>query len=207
MHMLGEPRTMQRRARATRTSSTRSRRSSRSASRSRCARASPSERDHARPGHRLRQDDRAQPRAAARASDELTRARPPAGVGTSRKSFLGRIIARRGRRGRARRARPAAARDDRHERARARARARACSASTTSAPVRDALAVAAATLGGRWTARSGDDDADELEDDGDDLEARIASRAPSRSRSRSPASRCTPTTASARPSARSASGW
>ena len=76
------------------------------------------------PGHRLRQDRRAQPRAAAPARRD--RRDRPAGRGRHVAQELPRQARRRPRRGRA------PARDDRHERARARARGDACSACTTS---------------------------------------------------------------------------
>ena len=50
--------------------------------------------DHGRPRDRLRQDRRAQPRAARRACDELSALGLPILIGTSRKSFLGRLTGR-----------------------------------------------------------------------------------------------------------------
>ena len=150
------------------------------------------ERDPARPGHRLRQDARAQPRAAAPARRDR-RARPPVVIGTSRKSFLGRLTGRD----------VTGACTGRWPRT-CSARARgACSASTTSPPVRDALAVAAATLRAMAS------------DDRRGLRRRRAERRRTRttraptvgSPSRSSGSRSTPTTASPRPSGRSGSAW
>ena len=54
--------------------------------------------DPARPRDRLRQDGRAQPRAAARGSTSSSRSAGRSSIGTSRKSFLGRITGRAGRR-------------------------------------------------------------------------------------------------------------
>ena len=72
--------------------------------------------------------------------DEIVAIGRPVVIGTSRKSFLGKLAGGR-RRGRA------PARHDRDERDGARARRLAYSACTTSRPVADALAVAAATVG------------------------------------------------------------
>ena len=118
----------------------------------------------------------------------------PIVVGTSRKSFLGKLTGPRGRR--------AARRHDRLQRARARRRAPRSSASTTCRRVRQALEVAEAILGATplgtrcdgsvpmtWRTHGGDDEAPTR-----------------RSRSSSAASRSTRTTASPTPSRRSASG-
>ena len=135
----------------------------------------------------------AQPRAAA-PPRRARRARP-----AGRRRHLAQVVPRPDHRPRGRR--PAAG-DDRHERARARARAPPSSASTTCAPV-----ARRARGGGCYGPRRDepDDDDDEYDDDELDDGTRTTSPEPS-SRSRSPASRSTPTTASPRPSARSASG-
>ena len=113
--------------RATTTSSTTSRRSWPSALEFAVAAGRRRGADPARPRDRLRQDGRAQPRAARAACDELVRARP-----ADRDRHVAQVVPR-----------PITGRDvtervagdDRHERARARARRDACSASTTSAAV------------------------------------------------------------------------
>ena len=127
--------------------------------------------------------------------DELVALGRPIVIGTSRKSFLGRIT------GRDVTERACAARSPRTcSRSSA---ARACSASTTSPPRPDALAVAAATL-----ARDGPRPRRGLRRRRAERRRRRRARAPrSGSRSRSSGSRSTPTTASPPPSARSASGW
>ena len=132
MHMLGEPRTMQRDPRYDDVvDDVKAFLEERAGVRGR-ARASRERADHARPGHRLRQDGRAQPRAAAPPARAARRSGARSWSGTSRKSFLGRILGATRRGGRAGRRRAAAARHDRHERARARARRERASASTTS---------------------------------------------------------------------------
>ena len=111
--------------------------------------------DPARPGDRLRQDGRAQPGAARRASTSWSTLGRPVVIGTSRKSFLGRLTGRDG---------P----DDRlaatiatnvlaYERG-----ARVFRVHDV-APVRDALAVTAATVSAPWT--STPDEFDEVEED------------------------------------------
>ena len=87
--------------------------------------------DHARPRDRLRQDGRAQPRAAA-PPGRADRARPPDRDRHLAQELPGAHRRRRARPGGAARGRSPAARDDRDERARARARARASSVCTTS---------------------------------------------------------------------------
>ena len=139
--------------------------------------------------------------------DELAALGRPIVIGTSRKSFLG--GPRRPRRGVAQ---PLEA-----DRSAGRARSpptcsrssaeRASSASTRSAPCGDALAVAAATLGARWTARSTPRTPTTWT-----TRMRRARRG-ARGRRRvghgrdQRACRCTPTTVSPTPSARSASAW
>ncbi len=161
---------------------------------------------HARPRHRLRQDGRAQPRAARRL-DELTALGRPLVVGHLAQELPrpaarpapegcgGPIEASRRLPGRSP---PTCSRSS---------AARASSASTTWR-----------RCATRWRWRllrwAGDG---RRRGDGDGLrgarrreaetQTTIARRPSSRSPSRSPACRCTPTTASARPSARSASGW
>ena len=78
MHMRGEPRTMQDDPRYDDVVSRGARRSSRSGSPSRSAEGDRRGADLARPGHRLRQDGRAQPRAAAPPRRDR-RDRPPGG--------------------------------------------------------------------------------------------------------------------------------
>ena len=92
MHMLGEPRTMQRAGLATRTWSTRSRRSSRSAWRSPWGRGSPRSECCSTPGSASARRSSTTSSCCA-ACDELAALGRPLVVGTSRKSFLGRILA------------------------------------------------------------------------------------------------------------------
>ena len=106
-------------------------------------------------------------------------------VGTSRKSFLGRArrhgLASRGARAGERLPGTIATNVLALERG---ASVFAC---TTSRPVREALAVAAATLGARWTRTSdGDERPDDELDDETTSELDETEQAPSRSRSRSP---------------------
>ena len=122
MHMLGEPRTMQADPRyddvVSEVKAFLEERMAAAVARGRARGADP-----ARPRDRVRQDDRAQPRAAARGCDELTDLGRPLVIGTSRKSFLGRITGR-----------DVTERvhgDRRHLRDGVRARGDACSASTT----------------------------------------------------------------------------
>ena len=113
--------------------------------------------------------------------DELVALGRPVLIGTSRKSFLGRLTGRRSRRSRAR--------HDRHERARATSAGHGSSASTTSPSVHDALAVAAATV------RAMDDDADEFDEVRGGRGRRGAPRARGHDRDHA-GSRCTPTSGS-----------
>ena len=167
MHMLGEPRTMQREPRyedvvddvkaflEERLAFAVSAGDARGA-------------DHARPRHRLWQDRRAQPRAARRL-DELAALGRPLLVGTSRKSFLGRLAAR------AARARAAAGARSRLPGTIATTCSRssaapACSASTTSprsamrSPWRLLPWAGDGRRGGRRRAGRDDDDLDEERD-------------------------------------------
>ena len=208
MHMLGEPRTMQRAGRPRYEDVVDDVRAFLEERLAFAVREGVrEERDHARPGDRLRQDGRAQPRAAAppgragrnraarwssapRARASSGASSPPTRAGESESVDAARrlagtiatnVLALR-------------ARCERVPGARRRARC------ATRWPW---LLLRWASDGRRGAA---DDDADELEDDEPDLDEE-REEPPSRSRSRSRASRSTPTTASARPSARSASGW
>ena len=206
------------------------------------ARRDPRAAHPARPRDRVRQDRGAQPPATATLA-RARRARPPAVVGTSRKSFLGRVLADPARRERAGRRRRTAARDARRPACSPTSAARVCCASTMSPGARGA------GDGGCYLGRAMDEEerrgppaeptpripttmkkksraGAELEARDDaELEARddrraggaatrrgagatkmSATRAWRRSRSRSAGSRSTPTTGSATPSARSASG-
>ena len=137
MHMLGEPRTMQDDPRYDDVVDDVAR-LPRGARRVRGPRGRARGAHHGRPGHRLRQDARAQPRAPAPPGPHRRRSGFPVVIGTSRKSFLGRLTGR----------------DDPHDRV-------AATVATTVlalergasvfrvhdvAPTKDALAVATATL-------------------------------------------------------------
>ena len=191
MHMLGEPRTMQEDPRYDDVVVRREGVPRRAAGLRGRARACPRS-GCARPGHRLRQDARAQPRAAAppRRDRRASVARSSSGRRASRSSgkLTGRDVGRppRG--------------NDRHQRPGARARGLGLSRPRRGAgramPSRWRLLRCGAMDATRPRRRGASDD--EFDDGG-------RRRAPS-SRSRSPACRCTPTSASPRPSARSGSG-
>ena len=111
------------------------------------------------PGHRLRQDARAQPRAAPARLDEIVALGRPVVFGVSRKSFLGKITGR-----------------EPGDRGVATAAANVLALERGASVFRvhdvpetlDALAVAAATLAGGWPLTTEDYDDDDLTEDDDD---------------------------------------
>ena len=194
MHMLGEPRTMQHDPRyddvVSDVKAFLEERLASAVARGRRRGARP-----ARPRDRLRQDASSTTSSCCARLDEIAALGRPVVLGTSRKSFLGRLTGRDV--GRAR------AGDRRHVRDRARARGARLPRPRRRRRRATRSTVAAATLARAMARTTPEDyDDDDLTDDDDD--ERKAPR--SASRSRSSGSRSTRTTASPRPSARSASG-